>query len=156
MSEYENTEFKIIKAMVICKNDGYYLVDHILDSKINPIMISSFVSALSIFGKENIGKIEEISVKGLDVELIIVSKYNLILITLMDRDFYKDIIRKSGEKILELFHAIYEHELNDPSEIDKFSDFKDILFSEIQTSLDKMKDLHKKRDILKSGLKYNE
>jgi len=74
---------------------------------------------------------------------------------LMDRDFYKDIIRKSGEKILDLFHAMYENELEDASEIEKFSNFRDVLFSEIQACLDKMKELNRKRDILKSGLEYD-
>ncbi len=156
MSEYEKTEFKTIRAMVICKKSGQYLVDQIFDTKINPVMISSFVSALSMFGQENMGKIEEISVKGIDVELIIVSKYDLILIALMDRYFYKDIIRKSGEQILSLFHAMYEKELEDSTEITQFADFRDVLFEEIQNCLDKMKELPKKRDILKKGLEYND
>lgn len=156
MSEYEKTEFKVIRAMVICKTSGQYLVDQILDTKINPIMISSFVSALSMFGQENIGNIEEISVKGIDVELIIVSKHDLILIILMDRHFYKDIVRKSGEKILDLFYAMYSNQLDVSEEIKQFEDFKDVLFSEIQDCLDKMKELNKNRDILKEGLEYNE
>ncbi len=156
MSEYEKTEFKVIRAMVICKTSGQYLVDQILDTKINPIMISSFVSALSMFGQENIGNIEEISVKGIDVELIIVSKHDLILIILMDRHFYKDIVRKSGEKILDLFYAMYSNQLDVSEEIKQFEDFKDVLFSEIQACLDKMKELNKNRDILKEGLEYNE
>jgi len=156
MSEYEKTEFKIIRALVICKTSGQYLVDQIFDTKINPIMISSFVSALSMFGQENMGKIEEISVKGIDVELIIVSKHDLILIVLMDRHFYKDIIRKSGEKILDLFFAMFSNQLGDSEEIEQFSDFRDVLFSEAQDCIDKMKELHKKRDILKAGLEYND
>ena len=59
MSEYADSEFKIIRGIVICKLSGEPLVDNLLDTNINPVMISSFVSALSMFGKENIGKIEE-------------------------------------------------------------------------------------------------
>ncbi len=156
MSEYSDIEFKLIKTIVICKNTGEFLVDLILDSEINTIMISSFVSALAMFGKENMGKIEEISVKGLEVEMIIVSKHDLILITLMDRDFYKDIIRERGEKILDLFHQMYKNNLDDCSDIEKFSDFRAVLTSELQTCLDQMKELEEKRDILRSGLEYKE
>ena len=147
---------KLLKGIVNCKETGIYLLDLILDSKINPILLSSFVGALSLFGQENMGKIEEISVKGIDVELIIVSKHDLILIVLMDRHFYKDIVRRSGEKILDLFYAMYSNQLEDSEHIDRFKGFKDVLFSEIQACLDKMKELDKKRDILKKGLEYND
>lgn len=156
MSEYADTGFKIIKSIVICKDTGEYLVDLILDSKINPIMISSFVSALSMFGDENMGKIQEISVKGIDVEMVVVAKHGLILIALMDRDFYKDIVRESGEQILDFFYKMYKTDLEDCSEISKFKDFRDILMSEVQMSLDKVKNLENKRNILKSGLEYKE
>lgn len=156
MSEYADVGFKIIKSIVICKITGEYLVDQILDSDINPIMISSFVSALSMFGKENMGKIEEISVKGIDVEMVVVSKHDLILITMMDRDFHKNIIREHGQKILNLFHKMYENELEDCCEINKFKDFKDVLLSEIQACLDRMKEIEGKRGILKAGLEYME
>ena len=55
-----------MKAIVICRESGEYLLDLILDSEINPILLSSFVGALSLFGKDNLGKINEINVKGLD------------------------------------------------------------------------------------------
>jgi hypothetical protein len=156
MGEYAESEFKIIRSIVICKNTGEYLVDLRLDSNIDSIMISSFVSALSMFGRENIGKIEEISVKGIDVEMVVVSKYNLVLIALMDRDFFKDYVRKSGERILDLFHGMFETELDEVYDINKFEPFRDVLLSEIQVSLDKMKSLEEKRGHLKAGLEYKE
>ncbi|MHA1526047.1 MAG: hypothetical protein ACTSQD_03365, partial [Promethearchaeota archaeon] len=66
-----NTQ-KLIKGIIICRESGEYLLDLILDSEINPVLLSSFVGALSLFGKDNLGKIEEIEVKGLDVGMIIV------------------------------------------------------------------------------------
>lgn len=152
MSEYGEFEFKFVRSFVICKNTGEYLIDYILDSDINPVMISSFVSALSMFGKENMGKIEEISVKGIDVEMTIVSKHNLILIVLMDRDFHKEIIREEGERILDLFYAQYKDDLEDCSVISKFSDFKPTLFSEVQACLDRMNRLEDKPNTLRTEL----
>ena len=157
MSEYNKTDFKIIRSMILCKASGIYLVDIILDSDINPMMIASFVSALAMFGKESMGQIEEISVKGLDVELIIVSKHNLILIALMDRHFAKDIIREHGEKILDLFFAMHGRDLDDEiADYSKFNDFKPVLYSEAQACLDKMKMLEEKRGYLRAGLEYKE
>ncbi|MHA1146855.1 MAG: hypothetical protein ACTSR8_01265 [Promethearchaeota archaeon] len=158
MSEYSaDVNFKMIRAVVICRESGEYLIDQILDSNINPIMISSFVSALSMFGKENMGKIEEISVKGIEVEMTIVAKHGLILIALMDKDFYRDLIRQNGENILDLFYNIYKKDIeNFNGEIKKFEEFRKVLFFEIQATLDKMKDLESKRELLKAGLEYKE
>ena len=64
---------KLLKGIVICKESGEYLLDLILDSDIDPVLLSSFVGALSLFGK-NLEKIEEINIKGLDVYMIIVYK----------------------------------------------------------------------------------
>ena len=68
---------RLLKGIVICKETGIYLLDLILDSEINPILLSSFVGALSLFGEENMGKIEEINIKGLDIQMVMVNKYNL-------------------------------------------------------------------------------
>ena len=140
MSEYAESEFKIIRSVIICKNSGEFLVDLRLKSNIDPIMISSFVSALSMFGGENMGKIEEISVKGIDVEMVVVSKFGLVFIALMDRDFHKEIVRERGMRILELFQGMYETELEQVQDISKFIPFKNVLLSEIQVGLDKMKE----------------
>ena len=63
-------DYKLVKGIVICKESGEYLLDLILDSKINPVLLSSFVGALRLFGN-NLGEIEEINIKGLDVDMII-------------------------------------------------------------------------------------
>jgi hypothetical protein len=156
MSEYAESEFKIIRSVIICKNSGEFLVDLRLDSDIDPVMISSFVSALSMFGGENLGKIEEISVKGLSIEMVVVSKHDLVLIAMMDRDFFKDIVRKTGERILDLFYGMFETQLDDVVELGKFELFRDVLLSEVQLGLDRMKELEEKRGILKAGLEYKE
>ena len=133
-----NGDYKIIKGIVICKNTGEYLVDLILDANINPILLSSFVSALSFFGKENLGKIEEIDVKGLDVEMIVVAKYDLILVTIMDKDFLNGKMRDEAEKLLDIFYSCYQEEIGKCIDIVKFEEFQKVLASQVQDYIHQM------------------
>lgn len=122
----------LLKGIVICKESGEYLVDLILDSDINPILLSSFVGALSLFGQDSLGRIEEIIVKGLNVQMIIVNKHNLILITILDKEFAKDGIREEAEKALDNFYTLYEDEIDECIEVCKFESFKKILYMQIE------------------------
>jgi len=129
-----NTQ-KLIKGIIICRESGEYLLDLILDSEINPVLLSSFVGALSLFGKDNLGKIEEIEVKGLDVGMVIVYKYNLILIAIMAKDFMKNDIRGEAEKALDMFYSSYLEEIKDTNgcvDLSIFNDFKKLLYFQIQ------------------------
>jgi hypothetical protein len=116
---------------VICKETGMYLLDLILDSDINPILLSSFVGALSLFGAENMGKIEEITIKGLSIQMIIVNKFNLVLIAIMDKDFVKEDIRNEAVKALDMFYHLYQNEIGDCTDVSQFESFKKILYDQI-------------------------
>ena len=134
-SDIENQkkyDIKPLKGIVICKESGEYLLDLILDSDINPILLSSFVGALSLFGKDSLGKIEEITIKGLNVEMIIVSKHNLIFIAILDKDFAKDGVREEAEKALDNFYTLYQDEIDECMDVFKFDSFKKILLMQIQ------------------------
>ncbi len=132
---------------MICKQTGEYLVDIILDSDINPVLLSSFVAALSLFGADSLGKIEEISVKGLDVEMIIISKYNLILVTIVDKKFVKEGIREEAELALDMFYSSYQEEINGTIEISKFYEFKNLLYWQITDFFNKIKNKEKENEI---------
>ncbi len=119
----------------------------ILDSEINPVLLSAFVGALSMFGKENLGRIKEIRVIGLDVDMIVVSKHGLVLIALMDKDFAKREIRAEGEKLLDLFYSMYEKSIEDCIEISQFKKFKEILQEEVQIYLDRINKAPKNQPI---------
>ena len=123
---------KLLKGIIICKETGIYLLDLILDSNINPIMLSSFVGALSLFGAENMGKIEEILIKGLDIQMIIVNKYDLVLIAIMDKEFAKDGIRQEAEKALDQFYTLYKNDINECVDINQFESFKRLLYTQIK------------------------
>ena len=132
MIDFESLDtYKLIKAIVICKESGEYLVDLILDSKINPMLLSSFVGALSLFGKENLGKIEEINVKGLDVDMIVVHKYSLFLVFILDKQVNQDGIRKEADRALDLFYQAYADQIENSIDVCKFEVFKDILLVQI-------------------------
>lgn len=141
-----NTQ-KLIKGIIICRESGEYLLDLILDSEINPMLLSSFVGALSLFGKDSLGKIEEIEIKGLDVGMVIVYKYSLILITIMAKDFMKNNIRKESEKTLDMFYSSYSKEIKDANgcvDLSIFTDFKKLLYFQIQDYFEILK--NKKRE----------
>lgn len=139
MEYLDSNNLKLIKGIVVCKESGEYLVDLILDSNINPILLSGFVGALSLFGKENLGKIKEIQVKGLDVDMIVVSKHNLILVAIMDKELLKNGVHDELEGLLDIFYSCYQDEIKDNIEVMKFNDFKEVLFSQIQEYLDRLK-----------------
>ncbi|MHA2430046.1 MAG: hypothetical protein ACXACC_03320 [Promethearchaeota archaeon] len=137
--DIETEVSKLLKGIVICKETGVYLLDLILDSEINPVLLSSFVGALSLFGEENMGKIQEITIKGLDIQMIIVSKHNLILIAIMDKEFMKHNMREEAEKSLDMFYSLYKNEINECVDVCMFDSFKKILFQQIKEYFIKLK-----------------
>ncbi|MFX1337244.1 MAG: hypothetical protein ACFFDK_01400 [Promethearchaeota archaeon] len=143
----EKLDYHFMKAIVICKESGEYLLDLILDSNINPMLLSSFIGALALFGKDNMGKIKEITVKGLDLEMIIVSKYDLILITIMDKDYVRDNIRDEAEKALDMFYLLYKEDLKNSYHTEVFESFKRILGIQIKDYLDEINRLEKNKEI---------
>lgn len=110
-------------------------------------MLSSFVGALGLFG-ENLGRIEEINIKGLDVEMIIVYKYNLIFVAILDKEFVKHDIREEAEKSLDMFYSLYRNEIKENcNEISQFTSFKNILFTQIEEYFNRIKESQNKREI---------
>ncbi|MHA1490082.1 MAG: hypothetical protein ACTSRI_10555 [Promethearchaeota archaeon] len=147
MNQGEIELSKLLKGIVICKESGEYLLDLILDSEIDPILLSSFVGALSLFGK-NLEKIEEINIKGLDVDMIIIYKYNLIFVIIIDKGFRKYNFREEAEKSLDMFYSSYLNEIKeDCVDISKFEYFKKILYMQIKDYFEKISDLEKEKEI---------
>lgn len=110
-------------------------------------MLSSFVGALGLFG-ENLGSIEEINIKGLDVEMIIVYKYNLIFVAILDKEFVKHNIREEAEKSLDMFYSLYRREIDeDCNEVSQFKSFKNILFTQIEEFFNRIKESQKHLEI---------
>ena len=136
-----------MKAIVICRESGEYLLDLILDSEINPVLLSSFVGALSLFGKDNLGKINEINVKGLDLEMIMVSKYSLILIAIIDKNYIRNNLRDDAERALDMFYLLYKEEIANSVHTEIFEPFKKILLLQIKDYLDEIFNSEKEKEI---------
>jgi len=146
--EIEKKEIaKLIKGIIICKQSGEYLVDLIIDSKINPVLLSSFVGALSLFGEETMKKIEEINIKGLDVDMIMISKYNLILVAIMDKQFLKHNIREEAEMALDMFYSSYQEEINGCVDVCQFEEFKQMLYWQIVDYINKIKTMEENNKV---------
>ena len=99
---------KYILAIGICRSGGDLLYSIQLDRKLNLDLITQFISALSMFGEENLGKIERITIKGLEVEMSIVSKYDLIFLVLFKSDMVQDHLNEESEKGLDKFYQIFK------------------------------------------------
>ena len=126
-------EIQPIKGIVICKETGEFLLDLILDTDIDPVLLSSFVGALALFGLDNIGKIEEIIIKGLNIEMLIVSRNHLTLVIIFDKNWETNILREEAEEALNIFYYTYKDEINkSPINIGKFESFKNLLNLQIR------------------------
>jgi hypothetical protein len=95
---------------------------------------------LRLFG-DNLGQIEEITIKGLDVEMVIVYKYNLIFVAILDKEFIKHNIREEAEKSLDMFYSLYRREIEENSmEVSQFSSFKNILLTQVEEYFNRIKE----------------
>ena len=126
-------------------------MDLILDSEINPMLLSSFVGALSLFGSESLGKIEEITIKGLSIQMIIVNKFDLVLIAIMDKDFVKEDIREEAEKALDMFYHLYQNEISDCTDVSQFESFKKLLYDQIVEYFKRVNGENAKKEIRDFG-----
>ena len=99
---------KYILGMFISKKGGDILFSYQIDSKLKIDLISNFIAALSMFGEENVGQIKRIFIEGLDVEMNIVSKYDLILVSFFRPNMVKDHIEEEAVKILDKFYLLFK------------------------------------------------
>lgn len=115
------------------------------------MLLSSFVGALSLFGAESLGKIEEITIKGLSIQMIIVNKFDLVLIAIMDKDFVKEDIRDEAEKALDMFYHLYKNEISDCTDVSQFESFKKILYDQIVEYFNRVNGGNSKKEIRDFG-----
>jgi hypothetical protein len=135
----KSSEIQPIKGIVICKETGEYLLDLILDTDIDPVLLSSFVGALALFSLSNLGKLEEIIVKGLNIEMFIVSRNHLILVIIFDKNWGSGIIHEEAEEALNMFYYTYKDEINKiPIDVSKLESFKNLLNIQIKSYFKKV------------------
>lgn len=80
--------------------------------------------------------------------MIIVYKYNLIFVAILDKEFVKHNIREEAEKSLDIFYTLYRTEIRNQSyEISQFESFKNILSKQIEEYFQKIYDSEEEAEI---------
>ncbi len=99
---------KYILGMFICKKGGDILYSYQIEHTLKIDLISNFIAALSMFGEENVGQIKRIFIEGINIEMNIVSKNDLILVSLFRPNMIKDHLEDEAKKILNKFYSLYK------------------------------------------------
>ncbi len=102
---------KYILGMFICKKGGDILFSYQIDPKMKIDLISNFIAALSMFGEENVGQIKRIYIEGINVEINIVSKYDLIIVSFFRPNMIKDHLEEEAVKILDKFYLMFKEQI---------------------------------------------
>ena len=80
--------------------------------------------------------------------MIIVYKYILIFVAILDKEFVKHDIRDEAEKSLDMFYSLYRKEIDENcNEISQFTSFKNILFTQIEEYINRIKESQKNPEI---------
>lgn len=83
--------------------------------------------------------------------MIIVNKFDLVLIAIMDKDFVKEDMRKEAEKALDMFYHLYQNEISDYTDVSQFESFKKILYDQIVEYFNRVNGENTKREIKDFG-----
>ncbi len=80
--------------------------------------------------------------------MIIVYKYNLIFVAILDKEFTKHNIREEAEKSLDMFYSLYQNEIEDNCmEVSQFFSFKTILLTQIEEYFNRLNERHMEPEI---------
>jgi hypothetical protein len=102
---------RYILGIFICRSGGDVLYSFQVDPIVKVNLISNFIAALSMFGEENVGKIKRIFIEGLDIELNIVQKYDLIMAVFFRPNMVKDYLKEESKKTLDLFYSQFKSQI---------------------------------------------
>lgn len=125
---------EFLKGIFISRLDGSFLFSLKFDENLNEQLLSAFIGALQMFGKESVGNIDEIIIKGWNLEVLIVNKHNLILTVLFTPDMHKENIKGEAEAALDEFYEYYKVKIDadDCACIDDFQGFESVLRDQIR------------------------
>ena len=83
--------------------------------------------------------------------MIIVNKFDLVLIAIMDKHFVKEDIRDEAVKALDMFYHLYQNEISDCTDVSQFESFKQILYDQILEYFNRINGGNAKREIQDFG-----
>lgn len=136
MSKITDIDISVVKGFVICKESGEYIFDWMIESDLNPILLSSYVGALSLFGIDHLNQIDEIIIKGPETEMIVVNGHHLVLITILEKDFSSNNdFKEQAEEILNNFYDTFKDEIDQAIDTTPFEEFKDTLRNHVESFL---------------------
>lgn len=136
MSKIADIDISVVKGFVICKESGEYIFDWMIESELNPILLSSYVGALSLFGIDHLNQIDEIIIKGPETEMIVVNGHHLVLITILEKDFSSNYdFKEQSEEILDNFYETFEDQIEQAVDTTPFEAFKETLRDHIESFL---------------------
>ncbi|MHA1776139.1 MAG: hypothetical protein ACTSWC_05165 [Promethearchaeota archaeon] len=102
---------KYILAIGISRIGGDMLYYIQIDKSLNLDLISQFICALSMFGEENLGKIDRILIQGLKIEMSMVTRYELIFFVLFRAHMVQDHLDEESTKCLKKFYSQFRHDI---------------------------------------------
>ena len=125
-----------IRGVVIANEIGNFLVEAMPDKNYNSSLISAFVAGLAQLGRENLGKLHEISIKGEQMSLEVTIRDNLMMISIFDPNVDMCDIQEEGPAVLEYFYEVYKNDLeNWDGNQEIFADFTRALSERIENLL---------------------
>ena len=77
--------------------------------------------------------------------MVIVNKFELVLIAIMDKDFVKEDMREEAEKALDMFYHLYQNEISDCTDVSQFESFKEVLYNQIVEYFDRKNGRNKEK-----------
>ncbi len=131
----------LIHALIIADHNGRFLVDVVRNQKLKTDYLSGFIAALKMFGEETLGRIKDISINGLDIDMIIVTKYNLIMIAVMDSEVPLLDFREGCARALDVFYKIFGDKIDNwDGSLETFRDFQDLLKDQIARYFEELRE----------------
>lgn len=102
---------KFILGIYISRSGGDILYRFQISEEMQPDLISNFIAALSMFGEEKMGHIKRVVIEGINVELSIVSKHDLICVIFFRPQMVKNYLAEEAEAGLDKFAAMFKEPL---------------------------------------------
>ena len=93
----------LVHALIIAGNDGNFLVSVVRNPELDEAVLSGFISALNMFGQQTLGKVGDISISGLGINLLVINKWGLHIIGILDSDLPELNFREGCENALDVF-----------------------------------------------------
>ena len=98
---------KYIMGIVISTDTGNVLYHLQIDKSLKIDLYTQFIAALAMFGEE-IGKIRRILIEGINIQITIKKKQNLIITSFFRPNVVQDYLAEEAEIILDVFHTQYK------------------------------------------------